>query len=84
MNGNSKVRSIRIDEQLDANLTEAAEENGHSVSSFIGRVLEDYMKFTRLAEKINYVSLPEHILKELVENLTVEECRQWGLTMAPT
>ena len=66
-NSRSKVRSIRISEELDDQIQQEAKGAGVTVNALISSILKRYVEWDRYAERFKFVTIPRDGFRTLLE-----------------
>ena len=80
-NEESKVRSFRLNSDVDRQLLQVAEEEGLTPSGFLNQIVKLYVDYTRYAKQINSVIISETSIKGFLSYVTEDECRENGLNL---
>jgi hypothetical protein len=75
------VRSFRIESTKDEALQEVAEAKGYTLSNLLNKLVTDYLEFSRIAEQMDSVIVSESTMRGFLSYLTLEECRENGLSL---
>ena len=74
----SITRTVRIDEDVDHQLTEYAERNGISVNLLIERALRKFAEWQVYASKFGFVDTPLSLYTRMLGSLTEEQAKDLG------
>ena len=75
----SKVRSFRIDRDLDEELVKAAESDGYTLSNLFNILVKNYLEFARVAIQMDRIIVSPITLLGFLKYLTHEQCKENGL-----
>ena len=77
----SKVRSFRINSDLDEKFTRIIEKEGYTTSGFLNQMVKVYVDYMRYAKDIGVIIISKTSIKVLLKYLTEEECKENGLAL---
>jgi hypothetical protein len=77
----SKVRSFRINSDLDEQFTSIIEKEGYTTSSFLNRMVKVYVDYLRYLKDIGTIIISKTSIKGFLKYLTEEECKENGLAL---
>lgn len=77
----SKVRSFRLNSEVDRQLLQVAEEEGLTPSGFLNQIVNLYVEYTRYAKQINSITISETSIKGFLNYVTEDECRENGVNL---
>jgi hypothetical protein len=72
------TRTIRIDEDIDQNLTTLAERENFSVNQLVSTALRRYLEWELVADKVSLVDVSNSTLTKLFEKISEQDARQMG------
>lgn len=69
----SRVKAIRITEEMEENLEEEAERKGISVSNLVNTIFNKYIEYDRFAERFGIVLITKSLFRELLNGVNDSE-----------
>lgn len=78
----SIVRTIRIDEDLNAAIEKLATENRTSVNFIVNSILRENVEWTSIVSKLGFGTYPHYLSITLFDMLTDMECEATGEKIA--
>ncbi|MEE8198507.1 MAG: hypothetical protein V3R48_02220 [Thermoplasmata archaeon] len=80
----SKVRSIRITEELDDLLRQDAKDSGATVNALISSILRKYAEWDRYAERFGYMTISRDAFRALLEAIEDEKLVEIAKDLSPS
>ncbi len=78
----STVRTVRIDEDLNAAIERIALEDNTSVNFVVNTSLREHVEWTSVIRKLGFGTYPRFLTVALFEKLTDKECEEIGAKVA--
>jgi hypothetical protein len=76
--GRSVTRTIRLDEDIDLQLSATADREKQSGNIIISKALRSYLEWTQYAKLLNHATVSHTLLEKMMAYLTEEEARELG------